>query len=246
MDKPLIGLNADYRATKKDAPAFSYIARGYFDSILAAGGLPVVLPPVEDPADIAQFLDMVQGVVLVGGADLDPTHDGFMPHPSVRTVDARREAFDRALMLQIADRRKPVFGIGMGMQLLNVQMGGNLFFHIPEDLPQALPHKDPMDPNHRHGLVVEADSIMERIFGDGEVRVNSMHHMSVDEVAPGFRVTARAPDGIVEAIEYAGDDWFAMGTQFHPQADSASALDQRIVEEFIEGVGGGVSMKLVA
>ena len=77
---------------------------------------------------------------------------------------------------------------------------------------------------------------MERVYGDGELRVNSMHHMAIDEVAPGFAITARCPDGITEAIESQMPDWFALGTQFHPEADTASALDIRIFEEFLNGV----------
>ena len=132
----------------------------------------------------------------------------------------------------IAKRRMPVFGIGVGMQLLNVSQGGTLLLHIPEDLPKALPHKDPLDPAHRHGLEVVPGSLMERVYGDGEIRVNSLHHMAIDDVAPGFRVTARCPDGVVEAIE-STTDWLAFGTQFHPESESASALDLRIFEEFI-------------
>ena len=85
--------------------------------------------------------------------------------------------------------------------MLNVSQGGNLFLHIPEDLPRALPHADAIDPTHRHALVVEMGTLMERVYGEGEIRVNSMHHMAIDEVAPGFAVTARCPDGVVEAIE---------------------------------------------
>jgi putative glutamine amidotransferase len=192
-------------------------------------------------------LDQLQGFVLTGGPDLDPRRDGFMLHPTVRPMDHRREEFDRTLAGMLRERRMPVFGIGVGMQLLNVTHGGNLFLHIPEDAPHALPHKDPQDKSHRHGLHVEVGSLMERVYGDGEIRVNSMHHMAVDEVAEGFRVTARCPDGIVEAIESEMDDWFALGTQFHPEAVSASALDARIFEEFIEGVKvAGVSVRMVA
>ena len=79
-------------------------------------------------------------------------------------------------------------------------------------------------------------SLLERVFGDGEIRVNSMHHMAVDRVARGFAVAARCPDGVVEAIESEMDDWFAIGTQFHPESDSASAIDVRIFEEFVDGV----------
>ncbi|MCA9175318.1 MAG: gamma-glutamyl-gamma-aminobutyrate hydrolase family protein, partial [Planctomycetales bacterium] len=131
-----------------------------------------------------------------------------------------------------------------GMQLLNVCQGGNLSLHIPEDIPGALPHWDAHDKGHRHGLEIAPDSLMERVYGDGEIRVNSMHHMAVDEVAPGFRVTARCPDGVVEAIESQLDDWLALGTQFHPEADSASALDQRIFDEFIQGVVERAAMSI--
>jgi putative glutamine amidotransferase len=90
-------------------------------------------------------------------------------------------------------------------------------------------------------------SIIERVYGDGELRVNSMHHMAVDELAPVFEATARCPDGIIETIESRAPDWFAMGTQFHPEADTASALDLRIFEEFLQGVQQtSESMRLVA
>ncbi|QDU94725.1 gamma-glutamyl-gamma-aminobutyrate hydrolase family protein [Lignipirellula cremea] len=234
--KPLIGLNADFRATRKDSPAFSYLMSGYYDAVIATGGIPVIVPPLEDEADLHSVLDQLQGFVLVGGADLDPRRDGFMLHPAMRLLEPRRETFDRMLAGVLTERRMPVFGIGGGMQLLNVAQGGNLMFHLPEDMPGALPHKDPQDPAHRHGLEIAPDSLMERVFGDGEIRVNSMHHMAVDDLAPGFRVTARCPDGVIEAFESAIPDWLVVGTQFHPEAESASAIDIRIFDEFIMGV----------
>ncbi len=234
--KPLIGINADFRSAKKDTPAFSVIGAGYYDSLTKAGAVPVIIPPLTDEDDLARVLDVLDGVVLVGGADLDPRFEGFMVHPSIRLLDRRREEFDRLMMRMIAERRTPVFGIGCGMQLLNISQGGNLFLHIPEDMPRALPHLDATDPQHRHALVVELGSIMDRVYGEGEIRVNSLHHMAIDDVAPGFTVTARCPDGVIEAIESNMDDWFAIGTQFHPESDSASALDLRIFEEFVSGV----------
>jgi putative glutamine amidotransferase len=238
--KPLIGLNADYRSSRKDAPAFSYLAAGYYNCLLKAKAIPVIIPPLVEENDINRVLEHLDGVVFCGGADLDPRQDGFMVHPSMRLLDSRREKFDRTLMQLIADRRMPIMGIGCGMQLLNVSQGGNLFLHIPEDLPRALPHLDAMDPQHRHALVVEKNTLMERVYGEGEIRVNSMHHMAVDEVAQGFAITARCPDGVVEAIESTRNDWFAFGTQFHPESDSATALDLRIFEEFIAGITGEV------
>ena len=245
--KPLIGLNADFRSATTDSPAVTFIRAGYFDCVAAAGGVPVVIPPLEDEADLSSILDRLDGIVLVGGGDLDPRRDGFMLHPSVRPMASRREKLDRMLARLIAQRQMPVFGIGAGMQLLNVSQGGNLFLHIAEDLPDALPHKDPLDPAHRHSLDVVPGTLMERVYGNGEVRVNSLHHMAIDELAPGFTVSARCPDGVVEAIESQHDDWFAMGTQFHPESSSASALDLRIFEEFLAGVMGAVpQVRMVA
>ncbi|EMI54550.1 gamma-glutamyl-gamma-aminobutyrate hydrolase family protein [Rhodopirellula sallentina] len=234
--KPLIGINADFRAAARTTPAFAYIAEGYYRSIINAGGVPVLVPPQVDEESAHTVLDAVEGFMFIGGADLDPRNDGFMLHPSVRPLDAGREKSDRMLMAEIAERRMPVFGIGTGMQLLNVQQGGNLFLHIKEDLPSAVPHHDVQDTNHRHTLDVVSDSLIGRVYGDGEIRVTSRHHMAIDEVAPGFRVTARCPDGVIEAIESEMIDWFAIGTQFHPESDAASALDIRIFEEFVDSV----------
>lgn len=234
--KPLVGLNADYRPSRKEGPALTYLAAGYYNAVQAAGGVPVILPPMDDEDDLSRVLDTLDAFVLVGGADLDPRRDGYQLHSSVRLMDGRREDFDRLLMKQIAERRMPVLGIGAGLQLLNIAQGGTLFLHLPEEMPSAIPHRDPQDPEHRHSLTVVFGTLMERIFGDGEIRVNSMHHQAIDDVAPGFQVSARCPDGVIEAIESTQEDWWAIGTQFHPEAESASALDVRIFEEFLDGV----------
>ena len=246
--KPLIGVNMDYRSARKDSPAYCFLHAGYCNA-LSQGRR-------HSRASFRRWTTRPTcggcwicwtACCLVGGADLDCRHDGYMLHPSMRLLDPRREEFDRKLMRLVAERRMPVMGIGCGMQLLNVSQGGNLFLHIAEDLPKALPHFDAMDPNHRHALEIVMGTLMERVYGEGEIRVNSMHHMAIDEVAPGFAVTARCPDGVVEAIESTMDDWFAFGTQFHPESESASALDLRIFEEFVAGITGEVvEMRMVA
>ncbi|MEM7783272.1 MAG: gamma-glutamyl-gamma-aminobutyrate hydrolase family protein [Planctomycetota bacterium] len=232
--KPLIGINADYRSAHRNQPSFSVVTAGYYDSIIRAGGIPIIVPPMDNEDDINAVLDRLDGFVMIGGADLDPRKDGFMLHPAVRPLDQRRENFDRKLMALIVERQLPIFGIGVGMQLLNVSLGGNLFLHISEDLPTAIPHRDPQDPGHRHSLDIVPNTLMERVYGDGEIRVSSRHHMAIDEVAPGFSVTARCPDGVIEAIESDKEEWIAIGTQFHPENDAASALDVRIFEEFLD------------
>lgn len=234
--KPVIGLNADYCSGRNSGPACSFLPARYYDSIIKAGGVPMILPPMESEDDLSRLLEVVDGFVLVGGADLDPRNDGYMMHSSMKVMERRRELFDRMLVRKLIEARIPLFGIGAGMQLMNVASGGNLFFHLPEDLPTAIPHRDPQDPEHRHSLEIVPGSLLERVYGDGEIRVASRHHMAIDEVAPEFRVTARCPDGVVEGIESISEDWFAIGTQFHPESDAASALDIRIFEEFIEGI----------
>ena len=238
--KPLIGINTDYRAAQKGVPALSVLFAGYYDSLLQAGALPVVIPPYPNDknldAHLEQVISTLDGIVMVGGGDLDPRRDGYMLHSSVKLLDERRETFDRFLIDKVAEHRLPIFAIGTGMQLLNVSQGGTLYLHIPEDLPKALPHRDAMDPNHRHGMVIEKDSMMERVYGENDIRINSNHHMAIDDVAPGFLVTGRCPDGVIEAIESLDDDWLAIGTQFHPESPSATALDIGIFREFIRGV----------
>ncbi|MGD9126599.1 MAG: gamma-glutamyl-gamma-aminobutyrate hydrolase family protein [Planctomycetia bacterium] len=236
MSKPVIGLNTDYRLGKDGTTAFHCISARYSQALTEVGAIPVVLPLIEDDDDLSRILDMLDGMILVGGGDLDPRNDGFMLHPSVRPMDRARERFDRRLASMVHERCMPVYGIGVGMQLLNVTAGGNLFLHIAEDLPKALPHCDCSDRAHRHALEIEMGTLMERVYGEGEIRVNSMHHMAVDELAPGFMITARCPDGVVEAFESIRDDWFVLGTQFHPEAASASKLDMRIFEEFVMAV----------
>jgi putative glutamine amidotransferase len=229
-------MNSDFRSQNGSTPSFSFLASGYYESIQRAGGIPVIVPPALDEEDVNQLLERLDGFLMVGGSDLDPRNDGFMLHPAVKPLERKRERFDRMLASQIVQRRLPVFGIGVGMQLLNVECGGNLFLHIPDDLPNSIPHRDPHDISHRHSLEIVSGTIIERVYGDGEIRVNSRHHMAIDEVAPVFNVTARCPDGVIEVIESAAPDWFAMGTQFHPETEAASALDMRIFEEFVEGV----------
>lgn len=236
--KPVIGLNADFVEAKGEKEAFSYVWAGYYESILRAGGIPVILPPMQDENNLRQILNTLDGIVLTGGGDLDSRRDGYVLHSTVRPMPVRREEFDRMLMRIVAEIKLPVLAIGAGMQLLNVTMGGSLFFHIPIDLPKAMPHFDRHSPVHRHTLDVMPGTIMEKVYGDSEIRVCSRHHMAVNEVAPGFVISAKSPDGVIEAIESEMEDWFAIGTQFHPESACATALDMRIFEEFVEAVGG--------
>ncbi len=237
--KPFIGLNLEYRSASGSVPSLVYLFTEYSTAVVEAGGIPVLIPPTDDLDVVTETLSALDGCVMVGGADLDPRNDGFMLHRFVRTMDPFREQSDRMLMDEIARQRKPVLGIGVGMQLLNVSQGGTLSLHISEDVPNAMPHRDNSDPDLRHPITVEKNTFLEQVYGknNNDIRVNSRHHMAVDDVAPGFVVSARCSgDQVIEAIELIQDDWFAVGVQFHPESTSATSLDQRIFNEFIKAV----------
>jgi putative glutamine amidotransferase len=234
--RPFVGITMAYKPERSDVQGVSYLFEGYINGVVEAGAVPVLLPNCNNFDVTLEQLDGLDGIVFVGGGDLDPRNDGYMLHPYTRPMPPQREKFDRALMREVARRRLPVLAIGVGMQLLNVDQGGTLFLHIPDDVPHALPHYDRLDPEHRHGLVIEKNTLLDRVYGDNDVRVSSMHHMAVDDVAPNFIVSARCPDHVVEAIEYAADDWLAVALQYHPESLSASVLDRRIFHEFVKGV----------
>jgi putative glutamine amidotransferase len=236
--RPLVGINADYLTPKTGAP-YARVNAGYFDAVLAAGGLPILLPPVrkDNFAELDTLLDMLAGVILVGGADLDPRRQGQPLTNAVTPMPARREESDRYLLSKVVERRMPVLGIGVGMQLLNVYFGGTLFTHLPIDYPKAMPHTDPTGGPHRHMVNVEPDSYLEEMYGAAELRVNSTHHQAVNQVGKRLRVGAKAPDGVIEAIETTDDTWFCVGVQWHPECDTASALDRQIFDCFVQAAG---------
>ncbi|MCA8989346.1 MAG: gamma-glutamyl-gamma-aminobutyrate hydrolase family protein [Planctomycetaceae bacterium] len=233
--KPIIGINCDFRPGKKDAPSLSWINSGYYDKITAGGGIPVIAPPYDDDNDLKQFLNMVDGIVLTGcKLDLDPIPLGLEKHPASRAMPSRRECFDRRLAKMAYSLKIPVLAIGSGMQLMNVICGGTLYSDISEAVPRPLQHRDLVESTLRHVLEIVPGSRMDEIYGPGEIRVNSDHHMAVDQLAPVFKVGATTPDGVIEAYETISDDWFCLGVQFHPESESGSALDMQVIEAFME------------
>jgi putative glutamine amidotransferase len=232
--RPIIGINADFIAAGKKTKAHIRLNAGYFDSIITAGGLPVVIPPLGKDREISAILDRVDGVLLSGGLDLDPRRQQLPMHASVQPMAERREENDRTLVRLVLERQLPVLAIGVGMQQLNVACGGNLYLHLPEDLPRSMPHKDPFGEPHRHAVFLEHNSRLEEIYGGGEILVNSDHHQAVRQVGERLRMGAKAPDGVIEAIESEDPTWFCIGIQWHPESETASALDMQLFECFLQ------------
>ncbi len=247
--KPLIGINGDFRPAKKDATALSWFNTGYYDSISAAkiktgpresdvtNAIPILIPPLAEDVELKQILGMLDGVVLAGCTqDLEPVRLGMDRHPATRPMPARREDFDRRLCKMAVEMKMPILAIGSGMQLLNVICGGSLYQHIAEDCPRSLHHHDPVENTLRHVIEIVPGTRVDTIYGPGEIRVNSCHHQAVNVVAKGFRVSATAPDGVIEAFESEDPDWFCLGVQWHPESETASALDMQVFEQLLTAV----------
>jgi putative glutamine amidotransferase len=231
-DRPLIGLNTDYRAAGKGRTPHSHMHSGYYDVLLAANALPVLIPPLTKEHDLAPILDRLDGLILTGGEDLDPKKMGLAPHPSVTVMAERRENADRLLCKLTQQRKMPVLGVGLGMQELNVVNGGGIYLHLPEDLPKSIPHRDPQGGAHRHTVVMEPGTRLEEIYGPGEIRVNSYHHQGIRKLAPIFRTSALAPDGLIEAFEGKDPSWWVVGVQWHPENEGNISLDMQLIEAF--------------
>jgi putative glutamine amidotransferase len=232
--RPFIGVNADFVPASKVHCPYVRLNAGYLDTLVAAGGMPVIVPPLGKDVDLDAWMDRLDGFVLTGGLDMEPRRMGCPPHSAVQPMPERREESDRLLLRQLLERRMPVLAIGLGMQQLNVLCGGSLYLHLPADLPRAMPHRDPTGCPHRHLVLIEPNTRMEEIYGGGEIRVNSAHHQAVRQVGEGLRVGARSPDGVIEAIETTDAHWFCVGVQWHPESETASALDMQLMEAFVQ------------
>ncbi len=233
--RPVIGINVDFQPATKVHCSHVRLNAGYADAVLAAGGLPLLMPPFGKEAEINAFLSHVDGFILSHGLDLDPRRLGMAMHQSVRPMAERREENDRLLVRQLLQRQFPVLGIGVGMHQLNAACGGTLFVHLPEDQPRAMPHCDTSCSGpHRHAVLLQPGTRLDEIYGGGEIRVNSNHHQALKTVGSRFRISALAPDGVIEAIEATDPNWFCVGVQWQPESETASALDMQLFECFLQ------------
>lgn len=233
--RPLIGLNVDLIPAGKATKPHLRLNQGYAEAVLQAGGLPVLMPILAREAEIRTFLDRLDGFVLTNGLDMDPRRLGMAKHHASQPMHERRDEHDRMLVKQLIQRQLPVLGFGVGMHQLNVACGGNLYMHLPEDCPRTMPHSDPSCTGpHRHLVNMKAGSRLEEIYGGTELLVNSNHHQAIRQVGAQFRIAAVAPDGVIEALEALDPNWFCIAVQWHPEADSSSALDAQLFECFVQ------------
>jgi putative glutamine amidotransferase len=214
VTRPVVGLTLG----DADQKGFHRMREDYVRSVERAGAVPLILPPV-DPGDVGALLGRLDGVLLSGGADVDPALYGQAPHPKLGRVDRRRDDFEIALVREALRRDSPVLAICRGQQVLNVATGGTLVQDIPSTIEGAVGH-DGTGPRFRrtHRVAVVSGTRLREILGQDVASVNSFHHQSVDAVGEGLVVSARCPeDGVVEGLEMPSRA-FVLAVQWHPES----------------------------
>jgi putative glutamine amidotransferase len=208
----------------------------YLESVRRVGGEPVELDYHRDqPQDLVSRID---GLMLTGGGDVDPSLYGETPHESFHASEPGRDDYEMALIRAAADAGLPVFAICRGMQVLNVALGGTLVQDIPSMVAGALQHAIPEPRYHiAHEVWVAAGSRLEALMGDkleaGTCQVNSRHHQAVKTIAPTWEVSGTAPDGVVEAMEQPGAV-FRLAVQWHPENFWRTGEFRPLFEAFVD------------
>ena len=223
--KPLIGITANY------AGGDASLRERYYKQIVEAGAIPLILPPVADIDVIEDTLSAIDGLLLTGGADINPLWMGEEPQPALGNVNAERDLPELLLTRRAFERQMPILGICRGVQTLAVALGG----HVAQDIASlsAIKHSQTADRTETtHSVDIITGSTLHSLYNTGRLAVNSFHHQAVDQPGPRFRTTATAPDGIIEAIE-SNEHKPVMGVQWHPEwlGDEGQPLFRWLADE---------------
>jgi putative glutamine amidotransferase len=235
VSPPVIGLCAAVERVAWgpwDAVA-AMLPRTYVDAVQRAGGIAVLLPP-DDRVEVEPdgLLELLDGLLLAGGCDIDPRSYGAPPDARVVATSPQRDSFEVALARRALERDMPVLGVCRGMQLLNVATGGGLVTHLPDVLGHE-EHRPTLGVFADHGVELARGSLAARAAGAERAVVRSHHHQGLDGLGRGWRASGWAADGVVEAVE-APDRSFALGVLWHSEQDPAS----RVVEALVEAAAG--------
>ncbi len=213
-DRPLIGITSVYKVNQ-DNDLYSKTTAGfaYVRAVSQCGGVPVILPTIDDEENICQYIDRLDGLVLIGGADIPPEAYGQTPHKTVAVMTDQRYQFENRLIPAWLKSGKPTLGICLGMQFTNVVSGGTMIQDIPTFVHDNLTHRGNQA---YHEVTIEPDSTLYSILKSDRASVLSNHHQAVDKLGKNLRVTARAGDGVIEALERT-DGPFGLFVQWHPE-----------------------------
>lgn len=230
MIRPRILITTDVTVSAKGRPrATAYLS--YVEAVRRAGGIPVLAPPVVEEA--GEILSLVHGIVVPGGNDLDPQLLGEPGHPAVTVMDRRRQESDLAFVRAAVVRDIPYLGICLGMQILAFVTGGRIMQDIPSMHPDALQHQSDISNRARHPVRVLPETRLGALVGEGDGEVNTTHHQAVASVGARAKVSAVAPDGIIEAVEIP-DSLFCLGVQWHPEDMPGEPLADPLFAGLIE------------
>ncbi len=226
--RPLIGITTYEQPARWgvwDLPA-ALIPAAYVEAVRRAGGRPVLVPPSED--GVEETLDVLDGIIFSGGADVDPSIYGAEPHPETDSPQAHRDAGELALLRAALQRDLPTLAICRGFQLLNVVRGGDLIQHLPEEVGHQA-HKEVPGEFSEHPVEVKEGTRLASVIG-ARSDVTSHHHQAVGRIGEGLVETAWAADGTLEGLEDPSRR-FTVGVQWHPEASEDAALFEALVEE---------------
>ena len=194
------------------------MSRSYTDAILRSGGIPVILPQVDNPAAAAEMVSRLDGVMLTGGVDMNPAYYGESVLNETVEIDNHRDTVDVLYAQAALDSKKPILAICRGEQLLNVVLGGSLYQDLPSQKPGDIAHRQKEDSRiPTHSISVAEGSKLHKIMGRTTLDVNTLHHQAVKVLSDKVFATAYSPDGIVEAYEGKDNKQWLVAVQFHPE-----------------------------
>lgn len=214
--KPIIGLTT--YIDDKSSSKLSFLSYSYVNSVVLAGGIPVLIPIIEDSDDISRYIDTVDGILFAGGEDISPLYFGENPIGKINNTSTRRDFLELELFKKAWERDMPIFGICRGVQLMNVALGGTLYQDIDSQFDGVLGHHpDNIGRDELyHTVKIKEGSRLFSIFNTDEIKVNSFHHQAIKDLGKGLTVNAKSSEGIIEGVE-AQDKRFAVGVQWHPE-----------------------------
>lgn len=236
--KPIIGISSSLIVDQGGMfPGYkrAYVNKDYVDAVLENGGIPLIIPFTEDEEVIKLQIDIVDGLILSGGHDVDPLNYNEEPKQKLGEIFPERDKYDFALLKYSKEKKIPILGICRGFQVINVYEGGNLYQDLSYVGSEVLKHSQGHRPELKtHKVEIMDNSILKDIIGENEIGVNSFHHQVIKDVAPNYNIVAKAKDGVVEAIENK-DYPFLLGVQWHPEMMFRYHKDiNKIFVKFIE------------
>ena len=231
MKKPLIGIGSDV-AVRKGERDSAFMWMTYTEALRKAGAVPVIIPPQPENAD--EVVRELDGLLLAGGDDCDPAAYGEQRHPSVDPVmEPRRQTNDISLARAARQHGIPTLGICLGMQVMNVSAGGTLVQDIASQMETDIDHVSPPLARKRHDVIIEKGTKLAGIIGERELNVNSSHHQAIRKVGSGLRITALAPDGVIEGLEDAALPFY-VGVQWHPEDMTGEGSADSLFGAFVD------------